>query len=85
MNESPQKSMRRNLPLVGITKGTLSKPVAPSKGKHDRVTKGLQKNNKTFWSTGVEQKVNAPPKVQPAKRPSSSPKSLKKQKAQFEK
>lgn len=37
-----------------------SKSPTPSRDKHNRANPGIQKNNKTFWSSGVENPINLP-------------------------
>lgn len=37
-----------------------SKSPTPSRDKHNRINPRIQKNNKTFWSSGVENSINIP-------------------------
>jgi hypothetical protein len=42
--------------------GKYGKSPTPSRDKHNRNLEHIAKNSKTFWSSGVENSVNAPPK-----------------------
>ena len=62
-NESPSKTQKSTptvgMKMKGMNLGTRKSPT-PSREKHGRQHPDINKNNKTFWSSGVENSINPP-------------------------
>lgn len=63
VNQSPSNDDNQQLDFSLLESKFQRKTPTPSKDKHVRNAEDLQRNNKTFWSSGYERSIPNQPKV----------------------